>query len=133
MIRLLLALALTACLSLPGRADDQAIRGVISAQIDAFLSDDVDTAFTFASPTIKQIFGSPERFGQMVRQGYPMVWRPDSVRFFATEDRGGRLFQTVMIRDRAGALHLLEYEMVTGQDGWKINGVRLLAPSDGTA
>lgn len=133
MIRLLLALALTACLSLPGRADDQAVCGVISAQIDAFLSDDVDTAFTFASPTIKQIFGSPERFGQMVRQGYPMVWRPDSVRFLATEDRGGRLFQTVMIRDRAGALHLLEYEMISGEDGWKINGVRLLKPSDGTA
>jgi len=133
MIRLLLALALSACLSLPARADDQAIRGVISAQIDAFLAEDVDTAFTFASPTIKQIFGSPERFGQMVRQGYPMVWRPDSVKFLSIEDRGGRLVQSVMIRDGSGALHILEYEMISGEDGWKIDGVRLLKPSDGTA
>lgn len=133
MPRLVCALTLSVILALPARADDQAIRDVISSQIDAFLADDVETAFTFASPTIKRIFGSPDRFGQMVRQGYPMVWRPADVEFLSIEDRGGRLFQNVMIRDRAGALHILEYEMIEGTGGWKIDGVRLRKPAAGTA
>ena len=52
------------------------IRGVIQSQLDAFLADDVNTAFTFAAPNIKRMFGSAENFGRMVQNGYPMVWRP---------------------------------------------------------
>ncbi|MHA7829070.1 MAG: DUF4864 domain-containing protein [Roseovarius sp.] len=115
------------------RADSQAIRDVISSQIDAFLADDVEAAFDHASPTIRQIFGTPERFGEMVQRGYPMVWRPAEVTFLSTEERGGRLFQNVMVRDGAGVLHILEYEMIEGASGWKIDGVRLRAPAAGAA
>ena len=133
MLRLVFALTLSLILALPARADEAAIRNVISSQIDAFLAEDVETAFTFASPTIKRIFGSPDRFGQMVQQGYPMVWRPSDVEFLSIEDRGGRLVQNVMIRDGSGALHLLEYDMIEGAEGWKIDGVRLRKPAAGTA
>jgi len=115
------------------RADSQSIRDVISSQIDAFLADDVVAAFDHASPTIQRIFGTPERFGEMVQQGYPMVWRPAEVTFLSTEERGGRLFQNVMVRDADGALHILEYEMIEGASGWKIDGVRLRAPAAGAA
>ena len=108
----------------PARADE-GIEKVISAQIEAFLADDFETAFTFASPTIKGIFGTPERFGMMVRQGYPMVWRPSEVRFLALDQREGALWQAVMVRDAAGALHVLDYQMVPGEDGWQINAVTL--------
>ena len=100
---------------------------------EAFLADDVVAAFDHASPTIQRIFGTPERFGEMVQQGYPMVWRPAEVTFLSTEERGGRLFQNVMVRDGAGALHILEYEMTEGASGWKIDGVRLRAPAAGAA
>ena len=110
------------------QAVDGPIRGVIRGQLDAFQADDLATAFGFASPMIKGLFETPENFGQMVMTGYPMVWRPADVEFTGLVERGGRMYQNVMITDRAGALHLLEYEMVPAGDGWQINGVRFLRP-----
>lgn len=105
---------------------ETAIQGVIGQQIEAFKADDFEAAFRFASPGIKSIFGSPDRFGQMVRQGYPMVWRPAAVDFLNLREEGARLVQRVMIRDGSGNLHVLDYEMTQGESGWQINGVRLL-------
>ena len=132
MKRFLATLAMTLVLSLPAKANDE-IEAVISAQIEAFLKDDFATAFTFASPAIKGIFGTPERFGQMVRDGYPMVWRPSEVEFLGVERIGEAMWQTVLIRDAGGALYEVEYEMIPGEDGWKINGVRLRKAKDGLA
>lgn len=106
------------------------IEATIQGQIDAFLADDFATAFTFASPNIKMLFGSSERFGQMVRNGYPMVWRPGEVRFLELRDINGALWQKVMIRDQAGEIHLLDYQMILEGEGWQINGVQLLRAPD---
>ena len=129
---LLLAAVLAAVLGVAARAQDaaDAIRRVISDQIAAFEADDFATAFTFASPGIQHMFGSADRFGQMVRQGYPMVWHPGGVRFAGLTEEGGRTLQRVFVTDAAGALHLLEYEMVPGEGGWRIDGVRLLQDGD---
>ena len=109
-----------------------AITATIQSQIDAFLTDDFDTAFSHASPNIKRMFGTSEQFGMMVRQGYPMVWRPGAVRYLELEERGGSLFQKVLITDGQGVPHLLEYQMIETADGWQINGVRILeAPQVG--
>lgn len=105
---------------------DPGIEGTIQRQIEAFLADDFATAFTFASPAIKGMFGTPERFGQMVRNGYPMVWRPAEVRYLGLREEGGRVWQRVMITDQGGSVHLLDYQMVPGGDGWQINGVHVL-------
>ena len=110
-----------------------ALESVIQGQLDAFGQDDVATAFTYASPTIKAIFGTPDRFGQMVRSGYPMVWRPDNLRFLALDERGGLLFQDVIVRDAEGMLHILEYQMQQDGAGWKINGVSIRRAPAGTA
>ena len=99
---------------------------MIADQIEAFEADDFETAFGFASPGIRAIFGTPSRFGQMVREGYPMVWRPGEVRFSDLAERGGRTVQRVLVTDAAGALYVLEYEMVEGEQGWRIDGVRVL-------
>lgn len=124
-----LALALTAA---PAVAQDSAIRGVISDQIAAFLADDFARAFGHASPGIKGIFGTPERFGQMVRQGYPMVHRPADMKFLELREVAGRLWQRVMVTDAAGKLHFLDYQMLETPDGWQIDGVQLLpAPQTG--
>lgn len=109
--------------------DSAAIEAVISDQIAAFQGDDLVAAFTHASPSIRSIFQTPERFGQMVRQGYPMVYRPDSVRFLERREQGGFVVQRVMIGDAQGQLHLLEYQMLQTDSGFLINGVRLLPPA----
>lgn len=112
---------------------DEAAQKVISDQISAFQQDDFATAFTYASPMIKGMFGTSERFGEMVRNGYPMVWRPSEVEFLGTRDVGGALVQDVLIRDADGVYYELEYEMIAGEDGWKINGVRVRRAGEGTA
>ena len=66
----------------------------------------------------------------MVRNGYPMVWRPGEVRFLALRDIDGALWQKVMIRDQAGELHMLDYQMIEGPEGWQINGVQILRRPD---
>lgn len=109
-------------------AQETDIRSVIGNQITAFQADDFGAAFGFASPTIKGMFGSPERFGAMVRQGYPMVHRPDEVRYLGLRQESGRQVQRVMIRDGQGRVHFLDYEMIEAEGGWQINGVRLLPP-----
>ncbi len=106
------------------------IEATIGAQIEAFKADDFDKAFTFASPNIKGIFGSVERFGQMIRNGYPMVWRPGEVQYLELREFGGALWQRVMIRDGLGGVHMLDYQMIRTEDGWRINGVQLLPAPD---
>ncbi len=133
MRHLLLSLLAALLLCAPARADEAAIQSVISSQIEAFQADDFTTAFTYASPMIRQIFRTPENFGTMVREGYPMVWRPAEMNFLSAEMIDGLLWQNVMIRDQAGGLHILEYQMIQLENGWKINAVRLRKAPDGTA
>ena len=126
-MRLRLAVLLIAlALPLPSSAQEAPIEGTIRAQIDAFLKDDFATAFGYASPGIQAMFGTPDRFGRMVVQGYPMVHRPAEVRMLGLESREGQLWQKVMITDAQGRLHILGYEMVETPDGWRIDGVVLL-------
>lgn len=125
MKRILLALIVTFGLSsqVHGQSDD--IKGVIASQIEAFQADDLDTAFSFASPMIKRMFRNPERFGVMVQRGYPMVWRPADVKFGPLRQIEGRNVQTVFFTDQLGKVFEASYEMIETQEGWQINGVTL--------
>lgn len=105
---------------------DPAIEGTIQSQFDAFLKNDVTTAFSFASPGIKGMFGTPENFGRMVQNGYPMVWRPAEVQYLELREVAGNLWQRVMVTDQSGRTHLLDYQMVQTPEGWQINAVQLL-------
>ena len=81
MRKFILAIAFWIAASLPAWAESKAIETTIRAQITAFQADDFERAFTYASPTIQQIFRAPDVFGRMVRQGYPMVYRPSEIAF----------------------------------------------------
>ena len=70
----------------PVQADP--IEDVITSQLDAFNARNTERAFSFASPMIKRLFGTPDNFGGMVARGYPMVWDNDFVRFLDRAERG---------------------------------------------
>lgn len=112
-----------------GESVGEQIETVISSQFTAFQENDVAEAFTFASPMIQSMFGSPERFGQMVKSGYPMVWRPRDVSFTCLTERDGQFFQSMLITDAAGKKHSLDYEMIETDAGWLINGVFFRPPA----
>lgn len=125
-----LILSLMLLLPLPAAAQQDEIADVIQQQLDAFNARDVETAFTFASPTIKGLFGTPGNFGMMVERGYPMVWTNSDVRFLELREIGGRLFQRVLIRDANGVTHVLEYQMIENGTLWQINGVSIVPAPD---
>ena len=87
-MRLVLALALF-FLAAPASAQEVPIQNTIRAQIEAFQADDFARAFTFASPNIHALFGTPQAFGKMVREGYPMVYRPTDVAMLELRFIGG--------------------------------------------
>ena len=109
---------------------EPAIEGTIQSQIEAFRADDFAGAFTYASPNIQTLFRDPDNFGSMVKNGYPMVWRPDELRFLELREIAGNLWQKVLIRDAAGTVHILDYQMIQTPEGWRINGVQLLRAPD---
>lgn len=120
--------------ALPATAQDSdAIENVIANQLNAFNDRDVQTAWSFASPMIQGLFGTPENFGSMVEQGYPMVWTNADVQFLELREIAGQFYQKVMIRDATGQRHVMEYAMVDTPAGWLINGVsELPLPDVGT-
>ncbi|GGB05496.1 DUF4864 domain-containing protein [Allosediminivita pacifica] len=123
---LIVLAAITMAGTAPAPAQEAEIETVIREQLDAFLAEDVDTAFEYASPSIRNMFRTPGNFGAMVRNGYPMVWRPGEVRFGLLEDRDDGLWQRVYITDAAGTGHALEYQMTEVEGHWRISGVRML-------
>lgn len=134
-MRLLSGLLTAAFLALPAAtrpvaAQETPIQSTIQSQIDAFRADDFARAFTYASPTIKGLFGTADNFGMMVKNGYPMVHRPGNVRMLELRMVNGAQWQKVMITDEVGRTHVLDYQMIETADGWQINGVQLL-PSPG--
>lgn len=130
MRRVLLSIIFVLSFAGLAHAQNAEIEGVIDAQIEAFQADDFERAFTYASPTIRGIFGTSDRFGAMVRNGYPMVWRPDELRFLELREVAGHLWQRVMITDGAGRVHLLDYQMIRHENLWKINAVQVLKAPD---
>lgn len=113
-------------LMVPASAQQLEIQNTINSQLKALQADDFNEAFRYASPNIKQMFGTSDRFAQMVTQGYPMVHRPQKIEFkeLKIEDFGP--VQHVLITDQSGRLFLAKYAMIQTENGWRINGVELL-------
>lgn len=104
-------------------ADSQAVRAVVEAQLAAFAEDDAPRAFSYAAPSIRAMFGSPEGFMAMVRGSYPVVYRPSAVVFLHPAWVQGRLVQGVHLTDAAGALWLAVYSLERQPDNaWRISG-----------
>jgi competence protein ComGC len=106
--------------------DARAVRQVIEAQLDAFKRDDAQRAFSYATPSIRDTFGTAEKFMAMVREQYAVVYRPRSVSFEAPLMAGEDLVQPVHLTDGYGHAWMAIYPMVKQPDGtWRINGCHL--------
>ena len=126
MRKFILAIAFWIAAALPAWAESKAIETTIRAQITAFQADDFERAFTYASPTIQQIFREPDVLGSMVRQGYPMVYGPSEIAFLELAKVEGYFWQKLQISDSQGRYHIMAYQMVQLDGVWRINGVQIL-------
>jgi len=122
---LALAPALAGAQTVPA-ADARAVRAVIEAQLEAFRRDDARRAFSYATPGIRDSFGTPEKFMAMVREQYAVVYRPRSVSFEEPVIVGEDLVQPVRMTDGYGHAWMAIYPMARQPDGsWRINGCHL--------
>ncbi|WP_291002857.1 DUF4864 domain-containing protein [Hoeflea sp.] len=114
----------------PARANDAATaRGVIESQIEAFLADDMATAYSFAAPSIKRLYPDQERFSAMVRRGYQPVYRPGNYAFGRGKiaPDGAGIVQEVLISGPDGEDWTALYSLERQPDGsFKINGVQMI-------
>ena len=101
---------------------------IITAQISAFRADDGPTAYSFAAPVVRNIFPTPEIFMSMVKQGYPLVYRPQAFNFTeALIDPMGRPTQKMLVVGPDGKTYEALYSMEKQPDGtWRISGCTLL-------
>ena len=135
-LRLIAFLGLMLALALPATAqvsssDQDAIRDVIQRQVDAFRRDDGETAFGFASPAIRGMFGSSDVFMDMVRQGYLPVYRPRVFEFREIVTLHGMVTQKVHVIGPDGRPVTAFYPMAQQPDGsWRIEGCYLQAPDE---
>jgi len=101
----------------------EAVRYTISSQIDAFKDNDVKKAYTFAAPNIQAQFPNPDIFGLMVRNGYPIIWKPKNYKFTTFKDLGNRCIQRVLFQSYNGSLESYDYILEKDGNLWKIAGV----------
>ena len=115
----------------PLRAEDpiEATRHVIEQQIDAFLKDDADAAYSFAAPAIKAKFPDKDAFFAMVKKSYAPVYHPGNYAFGRNRSLGDGsvIFHELMISGRDGKNWRAVYQMTRQPDGtYKIDGVRIV-------
>ena len=115
-----------------GSAAIEEVRFTISSQIDAFKENDVKKAYTFAAPNIQAQFPNPDLFGLMVRNGYPIIWRPKSFKFTEFKDLGETCVQRVLFQSYSGSLKSYDYILEKNNNLWKIAGVITITSADET-
>ena len=92
-------------------------------QLEAFRRGDYDTAYTFASQEIQQMFDRPA-FERMVKNGYPEIVRSAYAAVGHAElAPTGNAYVTVKIHGANGVSVEALYELVWENGTWKINGV----------
>jgi len=115
--------------ALPAIAADDvaAAQGVIRSQEQALARDDAAAAYSYAAPSIREIFPHADIFLQMVQHGYAPVYRHRSFEFGESRVEGGRIAQRVNIVDDKGEVWEALYTLETQADGsLKITGCSLL-------
>ena len=130
----LLGLFLSLTLPALARAEEpvDTVQDVIQRQIGAFLNDDAEMAYSFASPTIREKFASVEAFFDMVKKGYAPVYRPGNFAFGRSKVDGDMVVQEVLISGPDGKDWTALYQVVRQpDDSYKINGVHMVRAAPG--
>ena len=103
--------------------DEKAVQAVVQSQLAAFANDDADKAFSYAAHELRKTIGNASAFMAMVRNGYPVVYRPASVAFLKPEGTGNDVVQRVQMLDASGASYLAVYSLQRQKDKtWRISG-----------
>ena len=100
----------------------QLVQGTVGAQLAAFAADDSEQAFSYAAPNIRALFQTPENFMAMVKESYPVVYRPANFSFLKPRVEDGVVLQPVQMLDSNGRSWIAFYTLVSHASGkWLIS------------
>jgi hypothetical protein len=106
--------------------DSLATQQVIGGQIEAFKAGDGAKAYSYAAPSIKQVFTTVDIFMNMVQTGYMPLYKPESYVFGKNALISGQVHQEVLVTDAQGKQWQAVYTLMRQDDGsWKVTGVKL--------
>ena len=96
---------------------ESAAQQTISGQIAAFKAQDGAKAFSYAAPNVKRFFPTTDAFMRMVKSGYQPVYNPRQFSFGRYGEKGGSIFQEVLVTGPAGKEWVALYTLEVQADG----------------
>ena len=95
---------------------------IIERQIQAFLDDNAELAYSYAAPLIKMKFNNPQDFMYMVKNYYEPVYNPKQFQFIDAKYFEGAIFHQLQVISQKNELFLATYSLIQDEGKWKISG-----------
>ena len=97
-------------------------QSIIESQIQAFLDENAELAYSYAARLIKMKFNSPQEFMYMVRNYYEPVYNPKQFQFLDAKYFEGAIFHQLQVISQKNESFLATYSLIQDEGKWKISG-----------
>ena len=97
-------------------------RFIIESQIQAFLDENAELAYSYASPLIKMKFSNPLEFMYMVKSYYEPVYNPKQFQFIDAKYYEGAIYHQLQVISQQNETFLATYSLIQDEGKWKISG-----------
>ena len=95
---------------------------IIQSQIQAFLDENAELAYSYAAPLIKMKFNNPLEFMSMVKNYYEPVYNPKQFYFIDARYFEGAIYHQLQIISQQDESFLATYSLIQDGGKWKISG-----------
>ena len=97
-------------------------QSVIESQIQAFLDENAELAYSYAAPLIKMKFTNPVEFMSMVKNYYEPVYNPKQFYFLDAKYYEGAIYHQLQVISQKNESFLATYSLIQDEGRWKISG-----------
>tara|TARA_E500000081_G_C5930809_1_gene260615 strand:+ start:17 stop:442 length:426 start_codon:yes stop_codon:yes gene_type:complete len=97
-------------------------QSVIESQIQAFLDENAELAYSYAAPLIKMKFTNPFEFMSMVKNYYEPVYNPKQFYFLEAKYYEGAIYHQLQVISQKNESFLATYSLIQDEGRWKISG-----------
>lgn len=95
---------------------------IIESQIQAFLDENAELAYSYAAPLIKMKFNNPLEFMSMVKNYYEPVYNPKQFYFIDARYFEGAIYHQLQVISQQDESFLATYSLIQDGGKWKISG-----------
>ena len=95
---------------------------IIQSQIQAFLDENAELAYSYAAPLIKMKFNNPLEFMSMVKNYYEPVYNPKQFYFLDARYFEGAIYHQLQVISQQDESFLATYSLIQDEGKWKISG-----------